>query len=252
MCRCQTIKNLILTTSAIFFGKISVFPNSNTSISARSCSCRSPAIGLLTYRCILAFGFKVIRLQLTFYTRLQKTNLLENCNYFATAKEQFRSSTNLGKKNIILEISLWTIYSLEVSCIKSKVFIFLPTMVKFRIAGNPSFRFYTRHFSAWMHLKKKNRKKIRSFQTGEKIFNGKSSFTGFTSFSHFWLKALIEIGLKPYFETRLAVAKDCNDYFFRILHHWKKHLVPVTSCNIIFRLMEQNWIPLKANGWLRM
>ena len=149
------LKKLNLDNISYFFGKISVFPNSNTSISARYCSCRSPAIGVLTYRCNLAFGFKVIRLQLTFYTRLQKTKLLEICNYFATAKEQFRSSTSLGKKNIVLEISLWTIYSLEVSCIKSKLFIFLPTMVKFRIAGNLSFRFYTRHFSAWMHFKKK-------------------------------------------------------------------------------------------------
>ena len=230
-----------------------MFPNSNTSISARYCSCRSPAIGVLTYRCNLAFGFKVIRLQLTFYTRLQKTNLLENCNYFATAKEQFRSSTNLGKKNIILEISLWTIYSLEVSCIKSKLFIF------FTNNGEISNRWQSviSNFKRAIFLlecipRKKIKRKWDPFKQEKKFSMEKSSFTFFTSFSHFWLKALVEIGLKSYFETKLAVAKDCNHYFFRILHHWKKHLVPVTSCNIIFRLMKQNWIPLMANGWLRM
>ena len=190
-----------------------MFPNSNTSISARSCSCRSPAIGLLTYRCNLAFGFKVIRLQLTFYTRLQKTNLLENCNYFATAKEQFRSSTNLGKKNIILEISLWTIYSLEVSCIKSKLFIF------FTNNGEISNRWQSvisnlerAIFLLECISRKKNQKKMRSFQTGEKIFNGKKQF-------YLFKNLIVEQFRYQTFYYNHRVTKLANLWFGNLLTH---------------------------------
>ena len=200
-----------------------MFPNSNTSISARSCSCRSPAIGLLTYRCNLAFGFKVIRLQLTFYTRLQKTNLLENCNYFATAKEQFRSSTSLGKKILFWRFHFEPFIRLKSAASNQSCLFFLPTMVKFRIAGNPSFRILNAPFFCLNASQEKKSKENEILSDRRKKFSmEKSSFTFFTSFSHFWLKALIEIGLKSYFETKLAVAKDCNDYFFRILHHRKK------------------------------
>ena len=176
-----------------------MFPNSNTSISARSCSCRSPAIGLLTYRCNLAFGFKVIRLQLTFYARLQKTNLLENCNYFATAKEQFRSSTSLGKKILFWRFHFEPFIRLKSAASNQSCFFFF-----FTNNGEISNRWQSvipnlkrAIFLLECIPRKKNEKKMRSFQTGEKIFNRKKQFYRL----HFFFTFLIESLDRNWFEA---------------------------------------------------